>query len=119
MKQSKSHETAVHRRSAGDRRIRQSHMADRYGRQTDAERDFPTLDFAHNRKAVCRRCHVVMWDVEPLSGHGEFWHPSTDKKGRPHSCPNAGLCFSMRHTEIVPFLPKAERRRMKRLGQRM
>jgi hypothetical protein len=60
-----------------------------------------------------------MSDCEPNGPSGEFWHPAYDKAGKPHSCPNAGLCFSMRHTEIVPFLRKSERRRMKRMGQRI
>ena len=98
-----------------------SRMADRHGRKTDVERDFPaTGPFGWlDRKAVCRRCHVPMKDCEPMSHYGEFWHPDLDKKGKPHSCPNSGLCFSTYHTEIVPFLRKAERRRMKRHGQRM
>ena len=59
-----------------------------------------------------------MRDCEPSSHYGEFYHPHLDKKGKPHSCPNADMCFSTYHTEIVPFLRKAERRRMKRHGQR-
>lgn len=93
--------------------------ADRCGRKTDVERDFPDVNVWGDRRAVCRRCHAVMRDCEPSSHYGEFYHPSLDKKGKPHSCPNTGMCFSTYHTELVPFLHKAERRRMKRHGQRV
>ncbi len=71
-----------------------------------------------DRRAVCRKCHVVMRDFEPASPNGEFHHPRDDKKGRPHWCPNAGLPFTQRDPEIEPYLRKGVRRRYTRLGIR-
>lgn len=70
------------------------------------------------RKAVCRRCHCVIQDFEPCSPHGEFRHPASDKDGNPHWCPNAGIEFTTRNFELVPFMPKSRRRFLKRAGIR-
>lgn len=79
------------------------------------DRYFPDVDEYGHRKGVCRRCHVVMFDVEPESSYGQFYHPRLDKKGKPHWCPNAGKCLNTQDKELEPFLRKAERRRNKRI----
>lgn len=81
-------------------------------------RDFPSMDDLGNRKAVCTRCHVPMQDIEPASAHGEFWHPTKNKEGKPHPCKNEGKRFSTLSPEIEPFLRKAARRRNHRNGVR-
>ena len=81
-------------------------------------RDFPDVDAFGNRKAVCKRCHVVMPDIEPMSGLGEFYHPREDKEGKPHWCRNAGKTFTMDDMEVEPFQRKGRRRAQKRLGIR-
>jgi len=81
-------------------------------------RDFPNIDEYGHRKAVCCRCHCVMMDIEPMSPHGEYWHPTLNKKGKPHSCVNAGKSFTDRNTEVEPFLRKGRRRALKRMGIR-
>ena len=89
--------------------------------EADHERDFPDEvgKFGQPwRKGVCRRCHCVMVDQEPLSSHGEFYHPDRDKNGKPHWCPNTGICFTTRNTELMPFMSKARRRALKRMGIR-
>jgi hypothetical protein len=69
-------------------------------------------------KAVCKRCHVVMRDLEPFSGRGEFYHPNgVDLKGRPYTCKNAGKTFVTGDTEIVPFVRKRLRRTIKRASR--
>lgn len=93
-------------------------------KQSEERRDFPEESqtpretLCTKRKAVCRRCHVVMQDAEPLCSSGEFYHPPLDKEGKPHWCRNAGITFTTRDLEIVPFLPKARRRALKRMGIR-
>jgi len=79
------------------------------------DRDFPydNNDIWH-RKAVCKRCHCVLNDCEPSTFHGEFWHPSKDKEGKPHWCKNAGKRFSTQDIELEPFLKKSIRRYNKR-----
>jgi hypothetical protein len=87
--------------------------------KTDDRRDFPVEDaFICNRKAVCKRCHVVMKDCEPMSGNGEFYHPSEDKDGKPHWCRNSDKYLTVRDLELEPFLPKARRRALQRMGIR-
>jgi hypothetical protein len=111
------------RRLRGRVRAFYEHMASRLT-EADHERDFPeepqcAYDSVFTRrKGVCRRCHVVMQDIEDMSPHGEFIHPMNDKDGKPHWCPNAGITFTTRNTELVPFMPKSTRRRYKRLGIR-
>lgn len=88
-------------------------------KQADFDRDFPDCGrFGWDRKAVCKRCHCVLVDHEPSSHYGEFWHPSLDKAGKPHTCRNSGKMFGTQDLEIVPFLPKARRRFLKRAGIR-
>lgn len=77
-------------------------------------RDFPNSNTTWDRKGVCRRCYCVMRDAEPLSSHGEFWHPSLDKEGKPHWCKNVGKVFTIRDTELLPFMSKKRRRYLKR-----
>ncbi len=74
----------------------------------------------YNRKVVCRRCHCIMVDYEPMSSDGEFWHPDKNKKGKPHNCKNAGKRFSLSDTkEIMPFERKKIRRAAKRAGTKV
>jgi hypothetical protein len=80
------------------------------------DEDFPRTNNWGDRKAVCKRCHCVMNDCEPMSGFGEFWHPSLDKANKPHKCRNAGQRFYSTDTELEPFLRKRERRLRKRNG---
>jgi hypothetical protein len=81
-------------------------------------RDFPNADSDWHRKAVCKKCHVPMSDFEPMSPHGEYYHPKEDKNGKPHTCPNAGMTFTDRDKAIEPFLRKSVRRAHKRMGIR-
>lgn len=99
-------------------RAKFSRIGSRTEKVATGYRDFPDMDDLGHRKAVCKRCGAIMNDCEPCSPNGEYYHPSTDKRGKPHSCPNAGICFSQKHLEIVPFLRKSVRRRYKRLGVR-
>lgn len=80
------------------------------------DEEFPAIDGWGNRKAVCKRCHCVMRDCEPM-GLGEFWHPNLDKNEKPHKCKNAGRQFNTSSLELEPFLRKRERRVLKRLGR--
>ena len=92
------------------------------GKKTAVYRDFPDGPDGiwhcqpGGRKAVCKRCHAVMPDIEPSSTYGEYRHPSTDKDGKRWRCFNAGLKFTQQDLEILPFLRKAERRRNTRHG---
>ena len=79
--------------------------------------EFPRTNEWGDRKAVCKRCHCVMKDCEPM-GFGEFWHPTLNKEGKPHKCKNAGKRFYTSDTEIEPFLRKRERRILNRLDLR-
>lgn len=77
-----------------------------------------------DNRAVCKRCGVVMRDMEPGDPGGEFWHPTKDKNGKLYRCQNAGNLFRFRSRyspgrdakEIVPFMRKKQRRSFKRLG---
>ena len=73
------------------------------------DRDF-SIDEYH-RKAVCKRCHCIMQDAEPLIGGGEYYHPNLDKNGKLHWCKNAGKRLSHSDKEIVPFVRKRDRKR--------
>jgi len=78
------------------------------------------------RRAVCRRCGLVMVDCEPMMTNGEFYHRPYPTK----HCINSGHTFALytpKHfrsigygmhrspsVEIVPFLRKRDRRSRKR-----
>ena len=81
-------------------------------------RDWPNAEGWSGCKAVCKRCHYAMVDIEPMSGSGEFWHPSIDKEKKPILCVNAGGMFHNWSSEVDPFLPKKRRRALKRMGIR-
>lgn len=68
------------------------------------EEDFPTINGWGDRKAVCKRCHCVMNDCEPMDLGGCFYHPTKDKEGKPHWCQNSGKQFSSFNTELRTFL---------------
>ena len=81
-------------------------------------RDWPLADSSgsiwNGCRAVCKRCHYAMTDIEPMSGNGEFWHPSKDRDGKTINCSNAGGMFHRNDAEVEPFLRKRDRRRNKR-----
>lgn len=67
------------------------------------------------RRAVCRRCHVVMDDHEPMSKDAEFYHPRLLKDQKtPRKCPNVGKTFFEGDAEIEPFRRKRDRRAERR-----
>jgi hypothetical protein len=70
------------------------------------------------RKAVCRKCHQVMRDAEPMSRHGEFWHREKDKHGKPYRCTHGAKRFSFNDKEIEPFMKKSTRRGLKKTAKR-
>lgn len=83
-------------------------------KKADFYRDFPYV--AGRRRAVCKRCHVVMDDFEPMSPNGEYAHPTKDKNGKKRRCINVGQVYTQKDLEIEPFLRKGERARNKRNG---
>lgn len=83
------------------------------------DRDPPALDqFDYCRKGVCKRCGLVMRDVEPMSGDGEFNHYAQAHQTRALVCSNNRSTLRIGSPELVPFMPKRTRRRLKRLGIR-
>ena len=72
-----------------------------------------------NNRVVCKKCHYVMNDIEPMSRDGEYWHPISDKYGKPINCSNSGKCFHGGDKEIEPFERKRVRRNAKRLGKQL
>lgn len=84
------------------------------GKVSKLPRDFPVRSSWGDTKAVCKRCHCVMNDLEPASPRGEFLHPAFDKDLKPRKCVNAGKTFNMDHLEIEPFVKKSRRRFLKR-----
>lgn len=72
------------------------------------------------RKVVCRRCGLIMSDIEDMTSNGEFWHgpmymPKADRKRKP--CPNDGKAFDITDTkEVAEFVRKRVRRAAKRAG---
>jgi len=81
-------------------------------------RDFPE-DRWGRRKAVCKQCGCIMTDFESSIEEGEYRHPRYTKDLKKHPCRNAGRSFDSQDTEIEPFMRKAVRRRLKRLGIRL
>ena len=65
-------------------------------------------------RAVCKFCHIVMRDLEPMSSKGEFYHPKGFHAGYTVTCRHAGKTFVGGAPEIVPFQRKRVRRAMKR-----
>jgi len=72
------------------------------------------------RRAVCRRCNMVMDDSEPMACEGEFNHPGVHKDGTKSLCRNAGHPFYLGRdaAEVEPFARKTVRRAAKRAGIR-
>lgn len=93
-------------------------MPSRVLHQGPRDRDFPDLDRYGLRKAVCRRCGVPMVDCEPSTWGGDFYHLAESHQTRAKRCKNNGKAFTMWDPELVPFMPKARRRALKRLGIR-
>lgn len=82
------------------------------------DRDFPDDDPWGHRRGICRRCHLIMVDCEPMQSTGEFYHIARAHQTRAQRCINAGQQFSTDNAELLPFLPKARRRALKRMGIR-
>ena len=71
--------------------------------------------FDRTDRVVCKRCNMVLRDFEPCSPKGEFYHPAGESPpGRPVNCKNAGKTFVGGDSEVVPFVRKSDRRRIKR-----
>lgn len=90
-------------------------------RQGPRDRDFPDLDRSGRygvRKAVCRSCGLPMVDCEPSTWGGDFYHIAKPHHTRARRCKNEGKAFVMWDSELVPFMPKARRRALKRMGIR-
>jgi hypothetical protein len=82
-------------------------------------RDFPDYDvFSERRRGVCRRCHLIMADCEPSTAHGEFWHLASPHQTKALRCKNDRKRFDTSDAELVPFIPKARRRFLKRASIR-
>lgn len=71
------------------------------------------------RVAVCTRCHYAMPDVESCFREGEFHHIAPKALKRAFACPNQNKRFGIFDLEIMPFMRKGERRRVKRLSKRV
>lgn len=86
-----------------------------------------------NYRAICKRCHIVMHDLEP-NGRAEFYHYEQFADGKPNHCKNAGLTFyhdgksfvvprypqsniTNINNEIEWFMRKRERRAIKRASK--
>ena len=83
-------------------------------------RDFPDFGIdGRGRIAVCRRCHLIMNDCEPMDADGEFHHRvRTTPKGKEIFCVNNGRTFGESDREVEPFMRKGRRRALKRAGLR-
>lgn len=79
-------------------------------------RDFPA-DHRGYLKGVCRRCGLVMHDVEP-HGATEFWHIASPHQTRALACANSHQKFDERSPEVEPFMRKGRRRALRRQGIR-
>ena len=82
------------------------------------DRDIPDLDQYGHRKVVCRRCHIVMRDLEPATQGGEFYHHAMPHQKRALACPNDRHTFYQTSKEVEPFMRKGWRRALKRMGVR-
>ncbi len=67
-----------------------------------------------DRKQVCKKCHTVIDDCEPMTPRGEFFHQGNFGDGTSNPCPNASRYFREGDPEIEPFLRKRARRAIKR-----
>jgi hypothetical protein len=84
---------------------------------TDAKKPAPVSQMPlpqRGRRVVCRLCHVVMDDSEPMSAMGEFYHPTLDKNGAPRRCRHKGQSFYIDSDEVEPFMRKRTRRTSRR-----
>lgn len=87
-------------------------------RQGSRDRDFPDAGPHGLRIAVCKSCGLLMTDCEPGSWGGDFYHIAKPHQTRARRCKNDGKAFVMWDAELVPFMPKARRRALKRMGIR-
>lgn len=73
-----------------------------------------------HRRIVCRRCGLIMGDIEDMTAYGEFFHgPRHPKKGAKQrtACVNDWKTFDLSDTkEVMPFVRKSIRRAAKRAG---
>lgn len=81
-------------------------------------RDFPDEGPFEARRAVCRRCSLIMTDGEPMTRFGEFYHGARPHQTRAARCSNHGKTFGVEDREIEPFMRKKLRRALKRAGVR-
>jgi len=79
---------------------------------------FPEYSDFGDRRAVCRRCGLIMDDCEPSTQGGEFYHGAAPHQTRARRCRNHRGQFSTDDVEIQPFLRKSRRRFLKRAGIR-
>lgn len=79
------------------------------------DRDPPALDRrGWTRKAVCRRCSLIITDCEPMTPDGDFCHVAKPHQTRAAVCVNANRSFGVSSPELTPFMRKARRRALKR-----
>ena len=79
------------------------------------------METEERRRMVCRACNVVMDDLEPMDGYGEFFHPTKYKDGKTSKCKNAGILFRENNYDkklFEPFMRKRVRRAVKRTEKR-
>lgn len=87
--------------------------------QDPVDRDPPALEpYERGRKMVCRRCGLIMPDCEEMVAEGEFCHVAKPHQTRAAVCVNANRSFGISSPEVTPFMRKARRRALKRLGVR-
>lgn len=75
-----------------------------------SELDKKTDFFADHIKAVCRRCGIIMPDIEPQAHAPEFFHPLDADK----PCKNGGTYSRSYNVEFLPFMRKRNRRAIAR-----
>lgn len=76
-------------------------------------------DTGRDRKMVCRICHLVMKDLEPMVVQGEFYHhDGIGDKPRVKACPNVNKIYRSNDPQVEPFLKKSRRRALKRMNIR-
>lgn len=98
-----------------------SNQFDDFPRSFAGDRVFPGGNYwsgGERRRAVCKRCGLLMRDAEPSCRTGEFYHIAKPYQTRALACRNNGNSFTTEDAEVVPFMRKARRRFLKRQGIR-
>lgn len=94
---------------------------DGFPRSYPGDRVFPGGDYyagGQRRRALCKRCGLLMSDAEPSCSTGEFYHIAKPYQTRARSCVNHGKSFTTEDLELVPFMRKSRRRFLARNGIR-